>query len=65
MSFIERQTDGNRSQAEEKQGGKKGRLLGIITHSDVLRYIVGEVGIGEADEEAEAEAENAEIPPDA
>ncbi|CAK5280247.1 unnamed protein product [Mycena citricolor] len=26
---------------EEKQGGKKGRLLGIITLSDVLRYIVG------------------------
>lgn len=27
---------------EEKRGGKKGRLLGIITLSDVLRYIVGE-----------------------
>ncbi|EJD04046.1 CBS-domain-containing protein [Fomitiporia mediterranea MF3/22] len=35
--------------------GEKGRLLGIITHSDVLKYIVGEVGIGEASEEGEAE----------
>ncbi|KAH8120229.1 CBS-domain-containing protein [Phellopilus nigrolimitatus] len=43
-------------EAEEKQGGRKGRLLGIITHSDVLRYIVGEVGIiGEASEEGEEE----------
>ncbi|PAV22297.1 CBS-domain-containing [Pyrrhoderma noxium] len=41
--------------AEERQGGKKGRLLGIITHSDVLKYIVGEVGIGETNEEGEAE----------
>ena len=49
------------AQAEEKLGGKKGRLLGIITHSDVLRYIVGEMGIGEKDEEAEA----AEPPADA
>lgn len=40
-------------QAEEKQGGKKGRLLGIITHSDVLNYLVGEVGIGESAEEEE------------
>ena len=29
-------------QEEEKKGGKKGRLLGIITLSDVLRYVVGE-----------------------
>ncbi|OAX42381.1 CBS-domain-containing protein [Rhizopogon vinicolor AM-OR11-026] len=28
---------------EEKKGGKKGRLLGIITLSDVLRYVIGEV----------------------
>ncbi|KAJ3568066.1 hypothetical protein NP233_g5960 [Leucocoprinus birnbaumii] len=28
---------------EEKRGGKKGRLVGIITLSDVLRYIVGHV----------------------
>lgn len=34
-------------QEEERQGGKKGRLLGIITLSDVLRYVIGEVGIGE------------------
>jgi hypothetical protein len=34
-------------QEEEKKGGKKGRLLGIITLSDVLRYVIGEVGIGE------------------
>ncbi|KIJ68382.1 hypothetical protein HYDPIDRAFT_106573 [Hydnomerulius pinastri MD-312] len=27
---------------EEKKGGKKGRLLGIITLSDVLRYVIGE-----------------------
>ncbi|KAF8898681.1 hypothetical protein BD779DRAFT_1431991 [Infundibulicybe gibba] len=32
---------------EEKKGGKKGRLLGIITLSDVLRYVIGEIGIGE------------------
>ncbi|KAF8560408.1 CBS-domain-containing protein [Imleria badia] len=30
----------------EGEGGKKGRLLGIITLSDVLRYVIGEVGIG-------------------
>ncbi|CDO75266.1 hypothetical protein BN946_scf184967.g19 [Trametes cinnabarina] len=33
---------------EERKGGKKGRLLGIITLSDVLRYLIGEVAIGEA-----------------
>jgi CBS-domain-containing membrane protein len=32
---------------EEKMGGKKGRLLGIITLSDVLRYVIGQVAIGE------------------
>ncbi|KAJ7070975.1 hypothetical protein C8F01DRAFT_1108553 [Mycena amicta] len=32
---------------EERQGGKKGRLLGIITLSDVLRYIIGDVDITE------------------
>ncbi|KAL1737375.1 hypothetical protein EV714DRAFT_241399 [Schizophyllum commune] len=31
---------------EERRGGKKGRLLGIITLSDVLRYIVGVPNIG-------------------
>ncbi|KAJ7169941.1 CBS-domain-containing protein [Mycena filopes] len=39
---------------EEKQGGKKGRLLGIITLSDVLRYVIGDVDIGEANEEPQA-----------
>lgn len=42
------------SQEEEKKGGKKGRLLGIITLSDVLRYVIGEVGIGESVEEIAA-----------
>ncbi|KAF7306978.1 CBS-domain-containing protein [Mycena indigotica] len=32
---------------EERNGGRKGRLLGIITLSDVLRYIIGEVDIAE------------------
>lgn len=31
---------------EERNGGKKGRLLGIITLSDVLRYLIGESAIG-------------------
>ncbi|KAG2044786.1 hypothetical protein BDR03DRAFT_847827 [Suillus americanus] len=31
--------------------GDKGRLLGIITLSDVLRYVIGEVAIGESVEE--------------
>ncbi|KAG8219859.1 hypothetical protein J3R82DRAFT_838 [Butyriboletus roseoflavus] len=38
---------------EEKRGGKKGRLLGIITLSDVLRYVIGKVGISEAEESLE------------
>ncbi|KAF8237798.1 CBS-domain-containing protein [Tricholoma matsutake] len=38
---------------EEKRGGKKGRLLGIITLSDVLRYTIGEPGIGEGIEKDE------------
>jgi len=38
---------------EERKGGKKGRLLGIITLSDVLRYVIGEVAIGEAAESVE------------
>jgi len=29
---------------EEREGGKRGRLLGIITLADVLRYIVGNLG---------------------
>ncbi|KAK2461871.1 hypothetical protein APHAL10511_006334 [Amanita phalloides] len=35
---------------EEKRGGKKGRLLGVITLSDVLRYVIGDLGIGEGTE---------------
>ncbi len=42
----------DRPQEEEKRGGKKGRLVGIITLSDVLRYVIGELGIGESNEEA-------------
>jgi 5'-AMP-activated protein kinase regulatory gamma subunit len=41
------------SQEEERNGGKKGRLLGIITLSDVLRYAIGEPGIGEGVEKEE------------
>lgn len=41
--------------AEEKLGGKKGRLLGIICLSDVLQYLVGEVAIGESLETEEEE----------
>lgn len=40
-------------QEEERKGGKKGRLLGIITLSDVLRYIIGELAIGEGVEPPE------------
>ncbi|EAU93032.2 nuclear protein SNF4 [Coprinopsis cinerea okayama7 len=39
---------------EEKQGGKKGRLLGIITLSDVLRYLIGDVDIPEVQEPPES-----------
>ncbi|KAI0043215.1 CBS-domain-containing protein [Auriscalpium vulgare] len=38
---------------EERKGGRKGRLLGIITLSDVLRYVIGEVGIKESTEPPE------------
>lgn len=40
-------------QEEERKGGKKGRLLGIITLSDVLRYVVGPVDIQESVEPPE------------
>ena len=40
-------------QEEEKQGGKKGRLLGMITLSDVLRYLIGNVDIPELQETEE------------
>lgn len=29
------------------EGGRKGRLMGIITLSDVLRYVIGEIGLGD------------------
>jgi len=38
---------------EEKAGGRKGRLLGIITMSDVLRYLIGNVDIAETQEPPE------------
>lgn len=31
----------------EVEGGRKGRLMGIITLSDVLRYVIGEIGLGD------------------
>lgn len=50
----------NLVQEEEKKGGKKGRLLGIITLSDVLRYVIGEVAIGEAAESMEESSSSAD-----
>ncbi|KAI0793447.1 hypothetical protein C8Q75DRAFT_840880 [Abortiporus biennis] len=43
----------------------EGRLLGIITLSDVLRYIVGEIGIGEGLEPTEEERPLQPTPPPA
>jgi len=40
-------------QEEERKGGRKGRLLGIITLSDVLRYVVDPVNIQESVEPEE------------
>lgn len=40
---------------EEKRGGKRGRLMGIITLSDVLRYVIGEAAIAEEDEQSMVE----------
>lgn len=48
-------------QEEERKGGKKGRLLGVITLSDVLRYIIGEPAIGEGVEPPEGD--NVAAPP--
>jgi predicted transcriptional regulator len=45
---------------EEKKGGKKGRLLGIITLSDVLRYVIGQAAIGEMSGEEEQDRKPAE-----
>jgi 5'-AMP-activated protein kinase, regulatory gamma subunit len=38
---------------DEKRGGRKGRLLGIITLTDVLRYIVGNAPLQEQTEPPE------------
>ena len=38
---------------DERRGGRKGRLLGIITLTDVLRYIVGNVPLQEQAEPPE------------
>lgn len=38
---------------DEKRGGRKGRLLGIITLTDVLRYIVGTTPLHEQTEPPE------------
>jgi CBS domain-containing protein len=38
------------SQEEERRGGKKGRLMGIITLSDILRYIIGRAQISDINE---------------
>lgn len=47
---------------EEKRGGKKGRLLGIITLSDVLRYVIGAVAIGDAIEQEEEPPQKPDTP---
>lgn len=47
------------TQEDERRGGKKGRLLGIITLSDVLRYLIGDITIGETQPEPHA------VPPEA
>jgi CBS domain-containing protein len=50
-------------QEEEKKGGKKGRLMGIITLSDVLRYVIGPVDIGEiAEPKDEIDEEQKAVP---
>lgn len=38
---------------DERRGGRKGRLLGIITLTDVLRYIVGDGPLQEREEPPE------------
>ncbi|PPR06896.1 hypothetical protein CVT24_011586 [Panaeolus cyanescens] len=44
---------------EERRGGKKGRLLGIITLSDVLQYVIGAASIGEGIEPPEEDNKTA------
>ncbi len=41
-------------QEEERRGGKKGRLMGIITLSDILRYIIGRAYIPDMNEMGQA-----------
>ncbi|KAJ3909810.1 hypothetical protein F5879DRAFT_918093 [Lentinula edodes] len=48
---------------EEKKGGRKGRLLGIITLSDVLRYIMGAGTITEAHEPRQTQTTSSSGPP--
>jgi hypothetical protein len=48
-------------QEEERRGGKKGRLLGIITLSDVLRCLIGEANLGS---EAPTRADSVSSVPD-
>jgi len=53
------------AQEEEKRGGKKGRLMGIITLSDVLRYVIGPVDIREtAEPKDEVDDEQQKAVPD-
>ncbi|KAJ4486215.1 CBS-domain-containing protein [Lentinula aciculospora] len=46
---------------EEKKGGRKGRLMGIITLSDVLRYIMGAGTIAEAHEPRQSQTQTPSI----
>jgi len=53
---------------EERKGGKKGRLLGIITLSDVLRYIMGAGTVNNESHESkpsqsQVQAESIQAPP--
>lgn len=70
LSYLSSVRASDLLQEEEKKGGKKGRLLGIITLSDVLRYVIGEVAIGEMAESTEeplasstSKASSLEVPP--
>jgi hypothetical protein len=53
ISLLDVFIDGAILQEEERKGGKKGRLLGIISLSDVLRYVIGPVDIQESAEPPE------------
>ncbi|KAJ3719867.1 hypothetical protein C8R42DRAFT_672004 [Lentinula raphanica] len=47
---------------EERKGGRKGRLLGIITLSDVLRYIMGAGTINETHEPRQTQTPAMSVP---